>query len=640
MKIVTLILVVLFCLSGCSSQKPETVIVGNGAQAAVETHDTQGKFIPDNRDTAKFLDGKDFDTALFPGQKILYGFFSYRHKDALPMLKALVKIKEFEAAYQFRVFAVSINFDEKEAVKKFLSDNGITVPVILENSGLELATKHDIENEVAVLGLTNKHSAAFGIKKYIFADMKDGEDFFLDYLKENLSIKKYHSTEPRLGLHPKAPDFMATTLDGKKISLSQWRGKAVHLIFFSPKCSHCQHEMFFLRDKLYSEFKDKGYVILAVSALKLEGETLDLYKSFKFLWPVIDDSDRKIRKLYSNEQGVPENFFIDKEGSIRFHLQGFSEMKQDAYRMQILSLLGLPNPPLLSDKHFNGADSCMICHEAQYASWSVTPHAHAWETLEIKGEDTNPQCIGCHSLGMNDPRGYKVFTDPETKKQVASVPPPFQNVQCEHCHGIGGPHKTMEEITPEILKQKCLECHTPTFSLYFDYEERLKKVDHSNADMILKMSEEERMNLLKKVSKKPEDLFDTKIKYVGNDTCLSCHATEHKNWSGSVHAKAFDTLKKAGHETDVNCLACHTVGYGESSGYQENLKKDLQGVGCESCHGPGEKHVATKKKQDIRGLGDDCPFCVVEQICLSCHDMKNSPDFNIHTGLEKIKGHH
>lgn len=550
---------------------------------------------------AKFFDGRDFDSHDYKGRKLIFAFFSYTHRDAKDMLKSLMKLKEYERDYNFRIFAVGINNGKNTEVQKFFKDNQIDLPLIFDDVNLSLATQLNIASEVTFVGVNQNHEPAFGVKQYVFNKNPDDEKTFLAYLKQALSIQEYHSTQPRYGIYPKAPDFSAKTLDGKTIKLSQYRGKAVLVLFFSPRCPHCQHEMTFLRDKLYPEYKAKGFEVLALSVLEMSPENKKIYDDFKFTWPVVDDHKREIRNLYSDAAGVPENFWIDKDGRIKYTSNGFGDQKQNTYVMQLKALLGLPNPPLLSDKNYSGVDTCKICHEPQYVSWSVTPHAHAWQTLQIKGEDFNPECVGCHSVGFDKPGGFHAITNNKTGEKVVQVTPGLENVQCENCHGLGGPHvQEVDMLAREKLKQTCLECHTDKFSLHFDFDERIQKVNHSTAKDVMNLSEPERLELVKKVSKKPEDLFDTSVKNVGSDTCVSCHQATHANWQKSLH-------------------------------------KD---VSCESCHGPGGKHAESKRKEDIRTLGDDCPFCVIEQICMSCHDSQKSPDFNIHIGLEKIKGHH
>ncbi len=594
---------------------------------------------PDAFYHAQFASGGAFKSEDYVGKKLVFGFFSVEHRDSADMLKSLAKLKSFELSHQFKLLAISLDPGRGGDAAAFVKKLGLDLPVLVDSANLDLATQLNVENQVALVGTDNHHLPKFGFKKYVFNQMPGGEDLFISELKEQLGITVQNPNKPFLGVYPQAPDFSFTTLSGKSMRLSQLRGKAVHVIFFSPRCPHCQKEMSFLRDKIYPEYKAKGLEILAFSVLPLEDDVLKLYESFKFTWPVIDDSKRVIRKLFSNEQGVPENYLIDKDGKITFTSQGYAEGKDDLYVMQIKKLLGIDQVPLLSDKKFSGADTCLICHADTHTQWQTTSHAHAFETLIVKGEEHNVECIGCHTLGMDDPKGFSTFKDPKSGKQVANVPPWFQNVQCEHCHGVGGPHTpTSKEIKAPDMKDSCLKCHTAEFSLHFDFDERLKAINHSNTDAILKLTPQQRLELLKKVAKKPEQLFNTKIRYVGSDQCMSCHTAIYHGWEGGPHGKAFEAIRGTPKEKDAAELARRTVGYGEVGGYQESMTKPYEAVGCESCHGPGADHVISKKKVDIRGLGDDCPFCVIEQICLSCHSA--DPNFNIHKGLEQIKAEH
>lgn len=113
--------------------------------------------------------------------------------------------------------------------------------------------------------------------------------------------------------------------------------------------------------------------------------------------------------------------------------------------------------------------------------------------------------------------------------------------------------------------------------------------------------------------------------FVGTETCQTCHPKTHGGWTGSSHAKAFETLKKKGTEADPHCISCHTIGFGKEGGYRRPMgESQLVAVGCESCHGPGSLHVA--KYRDGKtvnfqfrplGAGD----------CISCHHGEFSRPF-------------
>lgn len=81
--------------------------------------------------------------------------------------------------------------------------------------------------------------------------------------------------------------------------------------------------------------------------------------------------------------------------------------------------------------------------------------------------------------------------------------------------------------------------------------------------------------------------------YVGAQACELCHSVTFNHWAETAHAHALDTLKVIGRDTNSRCLQCHTLGYGQSTGYvSEEETPQFVGVQCENCHGPGGDHAA------------------------------------------------
>jgi peroxiredoxin len=118
------------------------------------------------------------------------------------------------------------------------------------------------------------------------------------------------STEKRIA----ATDFKLKDLDGKEVSLSDFKGKKVFLNFWASWCPPCKEEMPDI-EKLYEETKDSDLVILAVNL----GETKNTTKSFidnnKYNFQVLLDSDQSVANQY-NITKIPTSYFIDKEGNI------------------------------------------------------------------------------------------------------------------------------------------------------------------------------------------------------------------------------------------------------------------------------------------------------------------------------------
>jgi hypothetical protein len=87
----------------------------------------------------------------------------------------------------------------------------------------------------------------------------------------------------------------------------------------------------------------------------------------------------------------------------------------------------------------------------------------------------------------------------------------------------------------------------------------------------------------------------TAASYVGSERCLACHTSAAAVWAASAHAHAYETLVRRGADADPKCIGCHTVGFGNPSGYRREFgAAKLVDVGCESCHGPGSLHVREK----------------------------------------------
>jgi mono/diheme cytochrome c family protein len=78
------------------------------------------------------------------------------------------------------------------------------------------------------------------------------------------------------------------------------------------------------------------------------------------------------------------------------------------------------------------------------------------------------------------------------------------------------------------------------------------------------------------------------VAYVGSESCIGCHESlnpKHINtWKKSPMAqKAFSLIRNEKDKT--RCIPCHATGYNsEKKTYKE------ENVGCEACHGPGEKY--------------------------------------------------
>jgi hypothetical protein len=112
--------------------------------------------------------------------------------------------------------------------------------------------------------------------------------------------------------------------------------------------------------------------------------------------------------------------------------------------------------------------------------------------------------------------------------------------------------------------------------------------------------------------------------FVGAQQCALCHVETHAKWSETAHARAFDTLKAIGQHENSRCLQCHTVGYGQANGYQNEADDmALAGVQCENCHGPGGSHAGNPFDPSSTPV-----VTIASAVCGGCHSDAHHPTYD------------
>jgi thioredoxin-dependent peroxiredoxin len=94
-----------------------------------------------------------------------------------------------------------------------------------------------------------------------------------------------------------APEFTATTQEGKTISLSDFRGKNV-ILYFYPKddTPGCTKEACAFRDD-FAAFKTQGAVVLGVSTDSAKSHAR-FQEKYKLPFTLLADEDKKIVQAY------------------------------------------------------------------------------------------------------------------------------------------------------------------------------------------------------------------------------------------------------------------------------------------------------------------------------------------------------
>jgi cytochrome c biogenesis protein CcmG/thiol:disulfide interchange protein DsbE len=112
-----------------------------------------------------------------------------------------------------------------------------------------------------------------------------------------------------------APDFSLTSFDGRTLTLSELRGQVVIINFWASWCPPCREEAAYL-EQTWRKYKDKGVIFVGVDWVDTEKEALAYMKEFDLTYFNGPDIGTRIAQAY-NIQGVPETFYVAKNGELR-----------------------------------------------------------------------------------------------------------------------------------------------------------------------------------------------------------------------------------------------------------------------------------------------------------------------------------
>jgi peroxiredoxin len=135
----------------------------------------------------------------------------------------------------------------------------------------------------------------------------------------------------------KVPDFTLKDLNGKKVGIKQFKGKIILINFWATWCAPCKEEMPSM-EILHRQFKDKNFVLLAVSVDYGEVKTIQEFVSkHQYTFPVLLDPKGEVFDLF-NVRGIPTTFLVDKKGKMIGKAVGPRDWKSQEF-FSFISLL-------------------------------------------------------------------------------------------------------------------------------------------------------------------------------------------------------------------------------------------------------------------------------------------------------------
>ncbi|WNB91378.1 redoxin domain-containing protein [Bacillus sp. NEB1478] len=135
-----------------------------------------------------------------------------------------------------------------------------------------------------------------------------------------------------------APNFTLNTLDGKQISLKDYRGKKVILNFWATWCPPCKEEIPEMM-RFYKEYHTKNVEILAVNLAFTETKPQkikDFVRDYGMTFPIPLDEKNTINKQF-RAVSIPTSYFINEKGMVKSRHVGpmdYDFMKKEINEMQ------------------------------------------------------------------------------------------------------------------------------------------------------------------------------------------------------------------------------------------------------------------------------------------------------------------
>ena len=143
------------------------------------------------------------------------------------------------------------------------------------------------------------------------------------------------ASEKSVAAHQPAPNFTLLDLNGKSVSLSDYKGKVVLIDFWATWCPPCRESIPGM-EKIHKTYVNQGLVLLGVSVDSGEWDSVKTFqRDKKFTYMVLQGTE-DVASQYS-VRTIPMMVLVDKAGIVQKRYLGAGN--EDEIEKDIKSLL-------------------------------------------------------------------------------------------------------------------------------------------------------------------------------------------------------------------------------------------------------------------------------------------------------------
>lgn len=111
------------------------------------------------------------------------------------------------------------------------------------------------------------------------------------------------------------PELNLRGLDGKPVSLLDYRGKVVLVNLWATWCPPCREEMPTLQE-FFEKYRDQGFTLIAINQEESRNIVRPFVEEFGLTFPVWLDENYLAQREF-NTMSLPSSYVVDRNGRVR-----------------------------------------------------------------------------------------------------------------------------------------------------------------------------------------------------------------------------------------------------------------------------------------------------------------------------------